>query len=156
MKQCNSCKEILPLDNFRLVKRSNRNDEIYCKCRSCEKTYYRERRRSRSEVETLRTRGWRSRNPEKAKASVKNWRANNKEAVRRLDSERRAREGQAIPPWYEKREVQELYKRAVELGWHVDHIVPLTHRLVCGLHCMANLQLLSPEDNLKKGNKFKI
>ena len=37
---------------------------------------------------------------------------------------------------------------------HVDHIVPLKGREVCGLHCEANLQVLLGSENLKKGRSF--
>ena len=37
---------------------------------------------------------------------------------------------------------------------HVDHIVPLVHELVCGLHCEANLQVLTAQQNLEKNNSF--
>lgn len=39
----------------------------------------------------------------------------------------------------------------------VDHIVPLIGKIngkivVCGLHCEANLQIMSIEDNKRKGH----
>ena len=36
----------------------------------------------------------------------------------------------------------------------VDHIIPLNHSDVCGLHCISNFQYLSSKDNNKKSNKF--
>lgn len=39
-------------------------------------------------------------------------------------------------------------------GCHLDHIIPLNHPDVCGLHNTWNFQWLSPEDNVYKSNKF--
>ena len=50
--------------------------------------------------------------------------------------------------------MEELYDLARRTGMEVDHIIPLTHKKVSGLHCPWNLQLLTRTQNAEKSNKF--
>jgi hypothetical protein len=90
------------------------------------------------------------------------FRKDNLHIFRRYQSTRRARIYTATPKWMNIVKVQDIYKEAVELEYitgiefHVDHIIPLNHKLVCGLHCEDNLQILTSYENMKKYNTFEV
>lgn len=75
-------------------------------------------------------------------------------------SERRAIEKKARPLWCDREAVKALHFQAAELAsvtgfeWHVDHIVPLKSKLVCGLHWHGNMQLLPASVNQSKSNRL--
>ena len=69
------------------------------------------------------------------------------------NSRRRTLIKQATPAWANIKDIQDVYLEASYFGYHVDHIIPLRGKDVCGLHTWENLQVLSPIDNLRKGNK---
>jgi 5-methylcytosine-specific restriction endonuclease McrA len=50
------------------------------------------------------------------------------------------------------KDINEVYKN--KGNQQVDHIIPLNHPNVSGLHVPWNMQYLSPEDNLTKSNSF--
>jgi 5-methylcytosine-specific restriction endonuclease McrA len=88
--------------------------------------------------------------------SMARWEAKNPGARLARKRFRDAQKLMATPAWVDRVALNQVYAIARLLGdHHVDHIVPLCHPLVCGLHVPWNLQLLSPEENLTKSNKFK-
>ena len=63
----------------------------------------------------------------------------------------------ATPAWADFDVINAFYVKAKQLRKdgvpvQVDHIIPLTHPLVCGLHCEHNLQILLAKDNSLKSN----
>lgn len=70
-------------------------------------------------------------------------------------AEYRSRKLLACPEWVDKKELKNIYSQCPK-GYHVDHIIPLKHELVCGLHVPWNLQYLTATENIKKKNSFKI
>lgn len=85
----------------------------------------------------------------------------NKAQYRAHGAKRRALAVKATPSWANKEAIARLYLIAEELTnltgvqYEVDHIIPLSHPLVCGLHCEANLQVLPRSVNNPKRNRFK-
>lgn len=82
------------------------------------------------------------------------WAKANSSSVLNRNAQRRALSRKATPSWCDRQAVKDVYEEARYMQMHVDHIVPLKHPLVCGLHVWDNLQLLSPEENMRKNNRF--
>lgn len=86
----------------------------------------------------------------------------NREFYSQLQRLRDAKRSMAFPKWANLEKMNNIYREAKELQLkdgiprHVDHIIPLQHPLVSGLHCEFNLQILTAQENMKKKNKFDI
>jgi hypothetical protein len=59
----------------------------------------------------------------------------------------------ATPKWANKKAIFDFYKNCPE-GMEVDHIIPLNHPEICGLHVIENLQYLSRSENAIKNNNW--
>lgn len=124
------------------------------------------------EASRNREKAWRKANPEKTKAASLKHRMANRDAIRAdgrrrakhtrmekpflkraSEAKRRATKNHATPAWADLNAIREFYRKC-PAGYHVDHIVPLTHPLVCGLHVLENLQYLPASENCSKKNRF--
>lgn len=71
-----------------------------------------------------------------------------------------ARKLQATPSWANQDAMLELYQaaaaatKATGVAHHVDHVVPLQGKTVCGLHVENNLEVLPGSDNQSKSNRW--
>jgi hypothetical protein len=75
-----------------------------------------------------------------------------RDRLKGYSANRRAAKLGATPPWTNKEAIRRVYALRPD-GYHVDHIVPLIGKNVCGLHIADNLQYLPALDNLRKSNK---
>ena len=88
------------------------------------------------------------------KSKSNKWERENPNKVRAKKARRKASKIQRTPAWADLEKIKEIYMNCPE-GHHVDHIIPLQGETVSGLHVETNLQYLTAEENLRKGNKFK-
>lgn len=90
------------------------------------------------------------------------WRQNNRLTIYMRNVKRNSRSKQAIPKWLNSGHQFELAcictyaasLNSVGLHYHVDHIIPLQGDIVSGLHTPDNLQVITAEENLRKGNRY--
>lgn len=125
---------------------------VSCGCKRGKKRIYDDYSLRRKELHEM--------NPDKANERLRRFREKHKERLaeqnRHYSSLYRAKrvKRRAMPAWADKTAINLVYKKARELGWTVDHIVPLQSKTVCGLHVWHNLQVMDSQLNKSKSNRF--
>jgi hypothetical protein len=120
-------------------------------------------------------RAWREKNKQRLREYHKQWVSENRERVnghKAVWSERNpdyvrpkakprpaynrafhARNRKVMPAWADRAAILKFYEEC-PAGMHVDHVIPRAAKTVTGLHVLANLQYLTPEDNRSKRDSY--
>lgn len=101
---------------------------------------------------------WVAKNPERQRTRTAKYHAENPhKAVERSRVRRGALKNRMVK-WRDDAAIKALYLQAAEfraagIDCEVDHIYPLQGKLVSGLHCEANLQIITVFENRSKQNR---
>lgn len=163
-RECKGCGIVQPVTDFpvREVSKKTGKTLYRYKCRPCELDRVGRWHKENGEARKRHAKSYYENNKEKALAASERWAKENPAAVKAKDARRRAAKALRYPLWADRVEIDYVYHAAQVIKdvygttWHVDHIVPLQGEKVSGLHVASNLQLLSPEANLSKSNKFEV
>lgn len=108
-------------------------------------------RRSRKlhpEKQKAATKRWMEKYPGAAAAVRAKWARNNRDKCCAYATARKAKKLQATPVWANKAIIDAAYAMATAMTkltgvkYHVDHVVPLRSKIVCGLHTDQNLAII--------------
>lgn len=142
-KWCRACNEVKQLDQFNI--RSCAGDGLDTYCRICS---------------GVRRRAFFS-DKERAKKYRVKYIAANRHKVNAYNKEAKLRRRKtSVVAWADKQAIAKIYAeaamRTAQTGvrHEVDHIIPLKHPLVCGLHVPENLRVVTRSENARKSNKY--
>lgn len=173
MKACSKCGVVKPLAEFHNSSSITSGKVARCKPCTLAALYAQKARDPAKAAEAVKS--WVARNrarsneikakyvaahPERRKDTTNRWSRENRPKENAKLARYRAKQKQATPKWASKFIIGEAYEladlrtKALGFKWEVDHIVPLQSRIVCGLHCEANLQVIPAAKNKSKGNHY--
>ena len=177
-KTCSCCSRTKPVAEFNKKRSSLSGLAAYQpKCRLCQKAenkdYYKNNKDTLSlkskahyqenKLEILeKSRAYNSKNRFAKRKYNQEYYQKNKGKFREYRSFSKKRLRDATPDWLtkdHKKAIAHFYTQAVDCSivtgepYHVDHIMPIKGKNVCGLHVPWNLQVLPADLNLSKKNK---
>jgi len=161
-KFCKTCEEEKPIEDFGLKKGKGGNYYPRYLCNPCH-TKYNLANRKKSGRKTSAKTSERARERALGYYYENRYTQSFKVKVCANAASYRSAKLHATPPWiteFQNEEIKNFYWLSRDLAavsgeiYHVDHIVPLQGKNICGLHVPWNLQILPADINLSKGNSY--
>lgn len=144
------------LYNKQRWEKQKQDEEFIKKERQRQREYY----KNNPDKQTVRHRKYYASNTIKINSKNKKYYKEHKAEKLAHVRKRQANILKAVPKWADLEKIAEIYKqrekisRETGISHHVDHIIPLKGKNVCGLHVEYNLQIISAEQNLRKSTKI--
>ncbi len=176
MKKCSCCKIEKCLSSFPIQSSSKDGLSYICKsCKTINDRKYREKnkakiRQLKKEYYEANKESISEKNKKKYKDSRSHviaksleWKRKNKAKHNSNCMKRYVTKLKASPKWLDEfmlLYIEEMYDQAIKISeltnsqHHVDHIVPLRGKTVCGLHVPWNLQIITASENCSKRNEL--
>ena len=165
MKHCWKCCLSKPEIDFGVNK--SKPDGLATECKLCKRQQDRDYAAQNREAAKQRASEWYYNNYEyvrqKQNTYCSNWKKINSDKHCATQNKRRASQLNATPKWLNeshnvsiscKYSLAKMLSRETGIQYHVDHIVPLKSKIVCGLHVPWNLRVIPATENLRKSNKI--
>ncbi len=160
LKKCKNCLKTLSIQEFSTYPDKLKNGtsirRLLGNCKLCVS----EKQKQWKAVNKQKVKSYYSDNREKYLANSKAYQKANIARAKALMARARARKIKRIPKWADNEEtlqkIIEIYQKATNLtnetgvSYEVDHIIPLMHSDVCGLHIPENLQIITAAENIVK------
>jgi len=159
-KICKKCNTEKSLSDFH--KCSRNKSGVQSKCKNCASKLAKERYMENTEKVLLINARWRNKHRDRHRKAQKQWEQKNPSSKYFYTAVRRARKKNATPAWADMDRIKYTYahchwlNKTFGYNMHVDHIIPLSGKNVCGLHVHTNLQIIPAEENLRKHNKLLV
>lgn len=165
MKFCNKCKESKVLTNF--YKDKTHKDGFSSFCKPCklsgnnisrlkhidrDKQHKKEYYQKNKEHFYKLSRKWVEANPEQNRIYKRKYKYNNRSLMNEWDKKRYEKEQLAMV-WADRNLLEQIFVNC-PVGYEVDHIIPLNHKIMSGLNIPENLRYLPKKENGKKNNKL--
>ena len=149
MKKCCTCKKIKDYSFY--TKEKARKDGLRPQCKECtsiaaKKKYARSSEYRQQQIDNAVQ--WNKANDKRRREIIALWDKNNQGIRTAHRAKRRAQKLKATPKWADLEYIKSYYRisqfltKHTDEEYHIDHIVPLQGKNVCGLHCTENLQVV--------------